>query len=121
MSRIRKRRVSADRLAADREALRNLKKLADYAPRNPAYSVEALLALEARLIQCEEAEAEGELALDRMRDETTGAGNDLREAMGGARQEMRAQYGENSVNLHAVGLKTRDEYKRPTRKAKPVV
>lgn len=111
--------MSAGRLAADGEALRNLKQLTDYAPRNPAYSLEALLALEARLTQCEEAEAEGELSLDRMRHQSIDAGADLRDAMAGARRELRIQYGENSVNLHAVGLKMRDEYRRPARKAGP--
>lgn len=113
-------RVAAQRLDADREALRALRNLLDYAPRNPALSLESLAALESNLNQCEQAEEQVRWDYEQRREQTTEAGQAFHEAIGAMKNEVIAQYGSDSLALHAVGLKKRSEYRRPTRrKAEP--
>ncbi|HMQ31318.1 MAG TPA: hypothetical protein PKD53_11350 [Chloroflexaceae bacterium] len=107
--------MSATRLNEDREALRRLRLIPEYAPRNPAHSIEALNALEAKLNKAEEAEARGEMDFAERREEATLAGFDFHGIFAEVRQELRAQFGPNALALHAVGLKRREEYKRPER------
>jgi hypothetical protein len=57
------KRLHSATVKADRAALLALKKLADYAPSNPALTIEALSVLEERLRNAEEAEILADKAL----------------------------------------------------------
>ncbi|NTU81017.1 MAG: hypothetical protein HGA45_16820 [Chloroflexales bacterium] len=104
---------------ADRLALQLLENLTDYNPSNPAYSIETLKMLEAMLIQATRAEAQARAALEAARERASAAAWAFHEAMQGAKVQVQAQYGTDSLALHAVGLKRRSERKRPTRRVPP--
>lgn len=114
-----KLRLPPSTTEADRTTITTIKALADYAPRNPVHTVEALLALDAALRQADEAEARARLAYENARREAAAAALALHNATLGARVEVRSQYGPDSSALHAVGLKPRAEYKRPVRRPGP--
>jgi hypothetical protein len=56
--------LTAEELEADREFLRVLRTLKDYVPPSPELSIEALDAVETRMLEAEEACAEAEAAYE---------------------------------------------------------
>lgn len=101
---------------ADRDTLFALQNMADYQPRNPAYGVEALVALEAALTQAEQDERRIRIALDAARDRTVVATRAFHDATLGAKTEVIAQYGADSTAIQAIGLKRKSDRRRPTRR-----
>jgi len=97
----RQRPLSAATIKADREALRALKELADYAPSDPALTVEALSALEEKLCEAEEAEVLAAQALAAARD-----------ARNAAEQAL------HTTTIQGLGLKNGDR-RRPVRRTTP--
>jgi hypothetical protein len=101
---------------ADRAALRSLQDLSDYRPNNPAYSIESLKILESILAEAEQAEVRARAALEAAREQVAIAARALHDAVQGAKAQVLAQYGSDSLALQAVGLRRRSERKRPARR-----
>ena len=114
------RRLSPDEIAADREALLALKNIGDYTPTNPAYSADALAALGDALERAEQTRLHAENMLDAARDQAMSAALALHEALLGVKVQVLAQYGPDSFEIQALGLKRKSERKRPARRAVPV-
>ena len=108
--------VRPETIASDREALVMLKKLADYAPVNSAFSIEALEALDAQLREAEQALIVAEKALAAARAARIAAEWELHNAMLGAKTVVVAQYGANSEAVQSIGLKKKALYRRPSRR-----
>lgn len=111
------RRLSPDEIKADREALLALKNIGDYAPANPAYSVAAAAALGDAFEQAEQARLLAENNLDAARDQAMVAALALHDALLGVKAQVIAQYGNDSFEIQALGLKRKSDRKRPTRRA----
>ena len=99
----------------DRAALVALKKLKGYAPSNVALSVEALNALEADLRAAEENELLSTNALGAYRDARTTAGWALHNRLLNVKALVSGDYGPNSDEVQALGLKKKSDYRRRTR------
>jgi hypothetical protein len=110
------RRLPADEIKADREALLALHELRDYKPMNTTYGAEALAALEAALTQAQQEELRLQNALAAARDATTAAAWALHTGIQGAKAQVIAQYGPDSDAIHALGLKKKSERRRPARR-----
>jgi hypothetical protein len=105
-------------LAADSASLAALKSIEKYAPANPAYKVKALVKAEADVRKTGEALAKAEAQLKTVRDRAVAAQWAFHNAMVEARKQVAAQFGPDSDEIQAVGLKKASERKTPKRKAK---
>jgi hypothetical protein len=108
-------------LASDRATLAALKDLPAYDPRDPAHSVATMVALDDTLTQTEIALSRARLAFDAAKAEHNKASWALHDSVVGARAEVKVQFGPESHEVHAIGLKRNSERKRPTRRAKAEV
>lgn len=111
--------VRPDDIATDREILINLQLLPDYNPANPAASVASLQELAAALDRAEEDEVLARRALALARERLIAARAAFHEAVLSAKFHVVAQYGDDSLALHAVNRKPKSERKRPARKVTP--
>ena len=110
------KRLPATTIQTDRAALVGLKTLSDYTPVNAALGVEAISALETQLRQAEEAEILANKALAAARDARIAAGWGLHNAILSAKAAVIGQYGQSSDAVQLLGLKKKNEYRRPTRR-----
>jgi hypothetical protein len=84
-----------------------------YQPADPAHSREALRVKRDRMRTAQEEERRLRAALAAARDAATAAEWDLHNAILGARQEVIAQFGDDSTQVQALGLKRKSERARP--------
>lgn len=105
------------KLQADESAFIALKQMAAYAPANQSYTVQGVQALADAMAAAHTAEKVAADLLDAKRDASAAAEQAFHKAMQGVKDQVVAQYGENSDEVASLGLKKRTEYKRPTRKA----
>lgn len=108
-------------LDEERAGLRQLQNLPDYTAVNVEYSVASLQSLEASLVAAEQAESQARALYESAHEQTLAAAWAFHDAYMGAKVQVVAQYGKESLALHAVGLKKRSEHKLPTRNAAPKV
>jgi hypothetical protein len=112
-------RIQAQVLQADEDALRALKAITSYKPVNPAYTVQAVASKHDAMKAAQEAEANAQDALAAARDAAVAAQWDYHNTVLGAKNQVVAQYGEDSDELASLGLKKKSERKAPVRAAKP--
>ena len=112
------RRVDPPTRAADQQALTALQNMAGYQPANPAYTVSALSAKLAAAEAAQTAEVNARNALAAARDALAAAEWEFHYAILGAKEQVIAQYGRDSDQVQALGLKKKSERKRPARPAK---
>lgn len=110
------KRLRATIVAADLAAVTALRDIADYRPHNPNYATDVVTAQAQTLQQAREHEARMERALAAARSASQQAEWALHESMLGVKTEVIAQFGPNSEQVKALGLKKRSEYKRPSRR-----
>jgi hypothetical protein len=112
-------RIQAQVLKADIDALRALKAISDYKPVNPAYTIQAVAAKHDAMQAALEAESDAQDALAARRDAAVAAQWEYHNTVLGAKNQVVAQYGEDSDQLASLGLKKKSERKAPVRAAKP--
>lgn len=110
------RRLSADILKANRNAFIALKTLPDYAPLNKNYSTEQLVSLVATMEEAQQSEIRAQHALAAARDAAAAAELAVHNAILGVKAQVIAQYGADSDQVQALGLKKKSERKRPVRR-----
>jgi hypothetical protein len=113
------KRLRTTIVEADLEAVTALRDIADYRPHNPSHAADVAAAQALTLQQAREHEARMERALAAARSASQQAEWALHETMLGVKAEVIAQYGANSEQVRAIGLKKRSEYKRPSRRSAP--
>ena len=111
-------RVRPDVLQADQAAYTALQIMQNYSPSNTAFSKDALTGYFESLQTAEENEINAQNALDAARDAAAKAEWDFHNAMLGVKAQVLAQFGSDSDQAQALGLKKKSERKKPTRKAK---
>jgi hypothetical protein len=111
-------RLDRSKLDADQASLESVSTLGDYAPVKSDLSIEALRALEAAMIEARLADGRARYEAEVARDRAITTSWAFHEAMKALKAQVLALYGEESLALHAVGLKRRSEHKRPTRQKK---
>ena len=110
------RRMKPETLKADRESLAALKSLPDYDPANADYSLTALTAAETSLNAAQTAETQADTAAKTARDNATASEWAFHTLVLGMKDQIIAQYGRDSNEAQAVGLKKKSEYKSRGRK-----
>jgi hypothetical protein len=111
------RRLRPDDLEADRAAVIAVQSFRDYQPINPAYSAELLAELGAARDRAQQTEIRAQQALAAARDAAAAAEWALHNAVLGARTQVLAQYGPDSNEAQAIGLKKKSDRKRPASRA----
>jgi hypothetical protein len=98
---------------ADLSACTALIEMDDYQPADPAHSREALRSKRDHMRAAQEEELRLRAALAAARDAANAAEWALHNAILGARQEVIAQFGDDSTQVQALGLKRKSERARP--------
>ena len=101
---------------ADEDAIIALKTMTDYKSSNPTFALQAVQAKHEAMQAAHEEEKNATDALKAKRDASVAAEWEFHNAILGAKNQVIAQFGENSDQVASLGLKKRQEYKRPTRK-----
>jgi len=110
------RKLDPKTLANDLEAYGALKGIVGYAPTNPAYSVASMTTRHTALLAADDAEAQALAAFEAARDNRAAAQWDMHNGMLGVKDQVIAQFGPDSNEVQALGLKKKTEYKSPTKK-----
>lgn len=105
-------------LQADKDALAALKSITGYTPNNNAYAVETLDTLLNAAVSAQNTEAAAAGTLAGARDDKVAAEWAFHNAMLGVKDQVSGQFGKDSNELQALGMKKKSEHKNPVRKAK---
>jgi hypothetical protein len=109
-------RLRPAQIEADRNSLVALRAMAGYAPTNAAYSVAAMTELEAAATSAQDAETLAAAALATARDRAAEKEWELHNRTLGVKDQVTAQFGRDSNEVQALGLKKTSERKAPTRR-----
>lgn len=112
------RRLTPAQIQADKDAYVALQTVTGYAPTNPAFALAAVTAAQASLNAAQQAEAQAVVAAATARDNAVASEWAFHNLMLGAKDQIIAQFGKDSNEVQAVGLKKKSEYRRPQRSAK---
>ena len=112
------KRLKPALIDADASSFAALQAMAGYAPANQAYTVAAIGSAHAALRGAQAAEAQAEAALAAARDTAVAREWEFHNLMLGAKDQVTAQFGRNSNEVQALGLKKASERKAPQRRPK---
>jgi hypothetical protein len=110
--------LSQDILDDDSAAIAACKKITTYAPANAIYIQAALDATETAVINNQVAYTQAEKAFEAARDNLVGAEWTRHNLVLGMRTQVKAQFGDDSNEVQAVGLKKKSEYQKGGKKSK---
>ncbi len=104
-------------LQEDRDALSAIKgfQTPAYTPSNDAYTLVKLQAGQQAMVEARETEVQKQGEADAARDATVAAEWAFHNLMLGGKDQVVAQFGEDSDQVQAVGLKKKSEHKSPGR------
>jgi hypothetical protein len=112
-----KRRLSADILQTDLDCITALKAIDGYAPSNPADTLAAIAELQTRVSAAEERELHAANAYAAARDDAILLQKERHERVKSIKNQVRAQFGNDSNEVAAIGLKKSSERKAPKRRS----
>ena len=112
------RRLRPSELQADLDAFAALQGISDYAPANKNYTVAKVQPLKDAMDAADEMETQTAAATKSARDNATKAEWDFHNAVIAAKQQVVAQYGDDSNQAQAVGLIKKSERAKPSPAAK---
>ncbi|HEV2915399.1 MAG TPA: hypothetical protein VGX92_19120 [Pyrinomonadaceae bacterium] len=117
MARNQSRRLSPIKLEADEKGFAALRAFASYTPINPAYSLSSIVAVHAELEELRDLEGQAARAAAAARDNTVSKEWEFHNLMLGVKEQVIAQFGKDSDEVQALGLKRKSEYKPPKRRS----
>jgi hypothetical protein len=103
-------------MEADESGFAALQAMTGYAPANQAYTLAAITAAHGALQSAWTAESQAEAALAAARDDAVAKEWEFHNLMLGAKDQVTAQFGRDSNEVQALGLKKASERKAPQRK-----
>jgi hypothetical protein len=113
------KRITPPVLEADRVSFAALQGIAGYSPANPAYTLAKVGAARDALQGAQATEAQAAAALATARDNAVAAEWEFHNLILGAKDQVIAQFGRDSNEVQALGLKKASERKAPTRRKAP--
>jgi hypothetical protein len=117
MARNQSKRLAPAKIEADEKGFAALQAITGYTPINPAYSLDAIGAAHAGLLDLRRAEAQAAQAAANARDNTIAKEWEFHNLMLGVKDQVIAQFGKDSTEVAALGLKRKSEYKPPRRRS----
>lgn len=112
------RRLNRSTLAEDEAAFNALQKITGYEPNNPSYRVEAVAQARDAMRAAQAAEDQAAAAASVARDAAANQEWAFHNLMLGVKDQVRGQFGKDSVQLQGLGLKRASEYKPKRPKAR---
>ncbi len=113
------RRLTKKVLLEDIETYASLQAVAGYKPSNGDYTLANVTASHTKMNASQTDEAQKQDALDAAKDISTNDERAFHNMILGAKTQVKAQFGENSNEFQALGMKKKEEYKSGRRSAKP--
>jgi hypothetical protein len=110
------RRLQPRIVKQDKQCLSAIKGLTDYKPADSKFAKTALQSAADDVDDTQEKEKQTEVAAKAARAAAVKAEWTLHNLILGSKTQVKAQYGDDSDEVNAVGLKKKSEYKDPTRK-----
>jgi len=110
------KRITPGVLEADRSSFAALQGITAYAPANPAYAAAKIAAARDALASAQATEVQAAAALATVRDMAVAAEWEFHNLMLGAKDQVIAQFGRDSNEVQAIGLKKSSERKAPQRR-----
>lgn len=117
MARNQSKRLPPVKIEADESGFAALQTITDYTPINPAYSLDAVKTVYVELESLRRAEAQAAAALAETRDGAVAKEWEFHNLMLGVKEQIIAQFGKDSNEVQALGLKRKSDYKPPTRRS----
>ena len=118
MARNQSKRLPPGKIEADESGFAALQTITSYTPINPAYSLDAVRRAHLELENLRRAEAQAQAAMVAARDGAVAKEWEFHNLMLGVKEQVIAQFGKDSAEVQALGLKRKSEYKLPRRRAK---
>lgn len=108
-------------LQEDRDALSAIKGFKDpvYKAANPDYDIDKLQAAQSAVVAAREIEVQKQNEADDARDATVAAEWAFHNIILGSKDQVKAQYGDDSDEYAGLGLKKKSEYHTPTAATPP--
>ncbi len=116
MARSETKPISPSKLSADEDAFAALQTIAGYNPNNPAYTLANVTTAHATLLAKQQAAVQAEAAAATARDEAVAEEWRFHNTILAVKDQIRAQFGKDSSEVQALGLKRKSEYKTARRK-----
>ena len=110
------RRLTPAVLAEDESGFAALQAMALYEPANPTYSLQAIATARGLMQSARTEESQAQAALDTARDNAVAKEWEFHNLMLRVKDQVIAQFGPDSNEVQALGLKKTSERKPPTRK-----
>ena len=110
------RPLNPSQLSANEDAFAALQTIEGYAPANPAYTLAAVRTGHDALLARQQAAVQAEAAAQAARDEAVAEAWRFHNTILAVKDQVRAQFGKDSSEVQALGLKRKSEYKSPRRK-----
>ncbi|HYY58096.1 MAG TPA: hypothetical protein VE842_12250 [Pyrinomonadaceae bacterium] len=110
------RPLPPSQLQADEDAFAALQAIDGYTPNNPAYTLAAVTTAHTTLVEKQQSAVQAEAAAETARDEAVAEAWRFHNTILAVKDQVRAQFGKDSSQLQALGLKRKSEYKAPQRK-----
>jgi hypothetical protein len=117
MARNQSKRLPPGKIEADESGFAALQAITSYTPINPAYSLDAVANAYLELENLRRAEAQAQAAMTAARDGAVAKEWEFHNLMLGVKEQVIAQFGKDSGEVEALGLKRKSEYKPPTRRS----
>ena len=111
------RPLSPKQLQADLDAFSALKGITGYTPANPDFSLVNGNAAKTAMLDAEEQSAQDAATAAASRDDEIAAQWAFHDFVLGSKTQVKAQFGDSSNEIQALGLKKKSEYKNPSKKA----
>ena len=112
------KRIKPEVLDQDQSSFDALTTIAGYTPVNPDCAPEAVTTKHTSLRAAQAAEVQAQAALDAARDNAVAMEWEFHNLMLAVKDQVAAQFGRDSNEYQALGLKKKSERKAPTRKSK---
>lgn len=119
MARNQSKRLPPVKIEADENGFAALQAIPDYTPINPAYSLKAVGGVHAELEGLRQREAQAAMAAAAARTHAVAKEWEFHNLMLGVKEQIIAQFGKDSKEVQALGLKRKSEYKSPRRRGAP--
>lgn len=110
------KRLPAATLQADLDSFAALKAIPTYEPMNSIYNIDSITEIKEQMDTSQTLEIQTTAAADSARDNAIAKEWEFHHRMLGSKDQVKAQYGVNSNELQAIGLKKKSDYRTGRRK-----
>lgn len=116
MARNQSKRLPPVKIEADENGFAALQAITDYTPINPAYALKSVATVHAELESLRSAAAQSAMAAAAARAQAIAKEWEFHNLMLGVKEQVIAQFGKDSDEVQALGLKRKSDYKPPRRR-----